>query len=644
MPRKTPAQAPLPFFLPTSEWTPPNMATLPSWADRPRMSIDLETCDPTLHELGPGVRRGGFIVGVSFAFQDENNGQYLPIAHREGGNLPKDQVLAYLRDNAKTYTGELCGANLLYALDYLEEAGVSFPHAKLRDVQIAAPLIWEHHDSYSLDAIAGRLGIIGKDESLLKEAAGIYNAHPKKELYKLPAKYVGPYAERDAVCPLEVFREQEITLTAQGLDRVFQLETELQPVILRMIRRGVRIDWEKLEEVETWAFLEEQKCYDIIKQDTGISIGSGDIWTAGPLARVLKSMGIHVPMTKTGKPSVTKELLGSLGSFKAAIAIGQARKFNKLRTTFVASVREHATNGRLHCEFNQLRKSSADEEFEDDLSGGRFGRISSSHLNIQQQPSHDDFANFWRSIYVPEEGSLWACKDYSQQEPRMTIHYAAVCKCTGGAAARQKYIDNPATDNHTMTARLCYGYPDDVEPPKNERKVAKVIFLGKAYGMGGGKLARTLGLPTVLKTINGRRYEAAGPEAQKIIDQFDARLPFLKELAKLCEHKAAAAGSIKTLLGRVCHFEQDDDGGFKFVHKALNRLIQGSSADQTKQAMIEVDRAGAYLQLQVHDELDSSVGSKEEALRYAHIMEHCVETTVPSKVDVEVGPSWGEIH
>lgn len=97
-----------------------------------------------------------------------------------------------------------------------------------------------------------------------------------------------------------------------------------------------------------------------------------------------------------------------------------------------------------------------------------------------------------------------------------------------------------------------------------------------------------------------------------------------------------------TLSGRRCRFPKTAEGKYDWTHKALNRLIQGSSADQTKTAMVELDKQGYFLQLQVHDEMDGSVHSPEEAEAMAEIMRTCVPLTVPSKVDVELGASWGE--
>jgi DNA polymerase I-like protein with 3'-5' exonuclease and polymerase domains len=428
------------------------------------------------------------------------------------------------------------------------------------------------------------------------------------------------------------------------LDVVYDLESRLLPVLIRMQRRGVRIDFKKLEEIEVWSETQEREQLDKVFELSRIRVQIGDVWKAEVLAHVLRKCEIEVP-TKNGKSSVDQFLLGGIKHPVGALLL-RARKVNKLRTTFAKSIREHAVNGRIHCTFNQLRKT---DDSTDEDTGARYGRVSCTDPNLQQQPARDDFAEMWRSIYVADDGGLWAGADFSQQEPRWTVHFAELCGCEKASVAAQKYRDDPLTDNHTMMARLIWGYADNVEPPKQQRTYAKTIYLGLTYGMGGAKLAHRLGLPTKWKQIeeNGvsKTIEVAGPEAQSILDQVNRQAPFLKKLATLCEKRAKYRGWIKTVMGRKCRFPLKKDGkGFDWTHKALNRLIQGSSADQTKKAMVDADEAGHPLQLQVHDELCETVCELKQAHELADIMKGCLPSRVPFRVDVETGPSWGESH
>jgi DNA polymerase I-like protein with 3'-5' exonuclease and polymerase domains len=320
-------------------------------------------------------------------------------------------------------------------------------------------------------------------------------------------------------------------------------------------------------------------------------------------------------------------------------------------------------NGRIHCTFNQIARETEGG----DQKGARYGRLSCVDPNLQQQPARDEFAAMWRSIYIPEEGAVWGCLDYSQQEPRWTTHFSALMGLPKAEEAARRYREDPTTDNHTMMAELT-GLP---------RKQAKGIYLGLCYGEGGAKLCDDLGLPTrwaVSVSIGrGKRevhyaetqheamakrtelsmqdgaetfmWRAAGEEGQQILNTFDNRAPFIKKLAKEAEKRAKQKGYITTLSGRRLHFPEGMGGGYDWTHKALNRLIQGTSADQTKSALVAADAEGYYLQLQVHDEFDGSFGSVAEAKACAKIMSEIIPNTqVPFKVDVEMGPSWGQIE
>lgn len=637
-----------PLFSLASPWTPTPLAQLPSWAGAKRVAIDIETCDKTLKTLGSSVRRGGFIAGVSFAIED-GPAFYLPMRHLGGDNLDPEKVIEYLQEQAASFHGTLCGANLgQYDLDFLAQAGVEFDAvAWVRDVQIAEPLIDELADSYSLDSIAQRYELPGKDVRLLDEAGeahglGVGKAL-KPNLWKLPARYVAPYAIQDAAVVLKILRKQERRIDEEDLWKVYDLESKLSLVLLRMKRRGIRFSHERLDRVEQWSIAEEQKALDRLYAETGYRVALGDVHRGEVFEPILKSLGIEVPKTpKTGRPSITKEFLDSIERPSAA-AIHRARKVNKIRTTFVESIRDHAVGDRIHPTYNQLRN----EKDDGDLGGAAYGRISSEHVNIQQQPARDpEIGPLWRAIYIPEDGCFWASLDYSQQEPRVLTHYAEKTNCRGAAAAAARYRNEPKTDNHDMTARMIA--PNwDALPPKEKKQVrgvAKEIFLGRCYGMGDAKLCHKLDLPTVWKQDrNGVLREYAGPEGRALIDRFDAAVAYVPELAKKCQAFVEKHGYIRTIGGRKCRFPKKADGsGYDWIHKALNRLIQGSSADQTKQAMVDADAAYYPIALQVHDELDLSLEKESDVEELSRIMREAVQLNVPMRVDAECGPSWGE--
>ncbi len=649
-------QRPL-FETVSSGWEAPKMSELPSWDAAKRIAIDCETRDESLRELGPGAgrRKDTYITGISFAIEDGPS-FYLPIRHDGGDNMPVHMVLGYIRAQAKRFKGDLVGANLPYDLDYLAGDGVTFPQVRFfRDIMIADPLINELHMSYSMESIAARWGFDGKNEQLLRSAAIDWKLNPKRDMWRLPARFVGPYATEDAVLPLRILRRQEREIEEQDLWRVYDLESRLMPVLTKLRRRGVRIDLPQLERVERWAHAQETEALAKVHHLTGVRIAVGDVWKPDVIAPALEAIGITLKKTAQGKPNIDKAVMGAI-DHDVARALERARKVNKVRTTFASSIRNHIVGDRIHCTFNQLRRAKDDEEEGD--AGAAYGRLSCEHPNLQQQPARDDFAPMWRSIYLPEEGKLWGSNDYSQQEPRWAVHYASCSRDLIGnfawqkaIEARDKYRNDPTTDNHQMMADMA----------GIKRKAAKEIYLGLSYGMGGVKMCANIGLPTrvvvrderwnvyeidseigrQLVAQGCRRFEAAGVEGQKLLDTFDEKVPFIKKMAKACEKVAKERGYITTFTGRRCRFPTDPHGNFDWTHKGFNRLIQGASACQTKTAMVMADAAGFDMIIQVHDEIAFSVDDAAEAERAADVMRTCTPMELPSKVDVEVGASWG---
>jgi len=627
-----------PLFEPKTDWRPPALSRLPSWRYAKRVAVDVETKDPELTKLGPGVRRdGSYIAGVAFAIEDGPS-FYLPVAHRGGGNLDPEKAFQYLRDQAKIFKGDLVGANLQYDLDWLAQSGVKYSPRFFKDVQVAEPLIDELQFVYNLDAIAARHGLPGKSEKHLKQAAELFGFPLKKvkeNIWQLPARHVGEYAEQDVRLPLQLLRRQEKIIDDQDLWKAFEMECRLLPILLKMRRRGVRIDFDKIEQVEAWALEKELAALKELTHLTGVQLDPSCTTKATALAPCLEKVGITVPKTaKAGLPSIKTDFLNGL-DHKAGELIITAKKFNKLRNTFVASIRKHAIGDRIHCTFNQLRRPRDDGS---DDQGGRYGRMSCSDPNLQQQPARDpEIGPRWRGIYVPDEGGWWACLDFSQQEPRWLTHYAALEGCTGAENARTRYIEDPTMDNHQFMADLT-GLP---------RKEAKNIFLGKCYGMGGAKFCHKLGLPTkwVPSRHQGKMIEVAGDEGQALLDTFDLKAPYVREIAWRAQSAAKRRGYIRLLDGRRCRFPELPGGrGWDWTFKALNRLIQGSSAVQMKKAMVDADAAGFRLQLQVHDEVDLTIWKWSQTKDLEEVMLNAVKCTVPHKVDIEVGPSWGEIY
>lgn len=643
-----------PLFEPGSSWTAPPVSSLPAWPEHGRVAVDVETFDPQLRDLGAGPRRDGRLVGVSFAIEG-GPAHYLPFGHEAGGNLDRETVIRYLRDQAQRFRGEIVGANLQYDLDYLLEAGVELRPSWFRDVLVAEPLIDDLQYQYNLEAVAERYGLEGKAEGLLQSAASAWGVDPKGELWKLPARYVGAYAERDVTLPLELLRLQEKAIVEQDLGEVFDLESRLLPVLVAMTRRGVRIDLDRLEYVERWAREEQQKALDYVKTETGITVGLEDMAKAKVLEPVLAHLGIEVPRTpKNDLPSVTTEILEA-ANHPVATAIRTARRYFKIRTAFVNSIRSHQVRGRIHPHFWQIKGSKERANQNDDDAGAMWGRLSCSDPNLQQQPGAKDLerGKVWRSIYVPDEGGQWACLDWKTQEPRWATHFAEQLGCRGAREAADLFRSEPMTDPYLPIAVTIVGRERweslDKVARKTERDKTKQNYLGLLYGMGEAKLCHRLGLPTVWEDDPrnpGQKWERAGPEGKAILQQFDRAAPYVRQAARLASDTAERLGYIVTIAGRRCRFPWVTVKGKTkrdWTHKALNRAVQGSSGDQVKMAMVRAHAEGFRLQLQVHDELDQTVADQREAEALAEIMRTIAPCNLPHVVDIDVGENWGDV-
>lgn len=643
----------MPWEVPATTWTPTPVSQLPSWAGAQRVAIDIETCDPFLrcapgqkNGLGAGpLRPGGFIAGVAFAIEDGPS-HYVPLRHEGGGNVPLEEGERYLADQLGSFEGEIAGFNLSYDLRWLWTKGFLTPRVRrFRDASLSAPLLDELQQKYTLDAVAEREGLPGKDEELLRRAAKAYGENAKEILWRLPSGFVGPYGEQDVRLPLQILRRHERRLEEENLWRIWELESRLLPALVRMSCRGVGVSVDRVLEIARWTIEVEEEEFAKVHHLTGVRLragasvtDSGHAFEAKALERALVAAGLPVTRTATGKPAVNKATLAS--KHPVAQAIARVRAVSKLRTTYCKAILDHEVNGRIHCTFNQLRKSkdsdSDDEggdEEEGENEGGRFGRISASKPSLQNQPVRSkEFGKRWRAIYVAAAGRHWAKLDFSQQEPRWMVDYATRLGLPGAEEMARRYNEDPKTDFHNMTSAASGLSRDDAKP----------LGLGIAYGMGEGKLCRSIGRPTVKKQRrDGQWYDAAGPEGLAVLERFNAGLPWLKRLAVAAQDRARKQKFVLTFLGRRCRFPLDEHGNPDWIHKALNRVIQGSAADQTKSAVVAMDEAGLEPELQVHDEIDMQYDDVRTVIRAKEIMETVVTSVVRHRAEAELGDDWG---
>jgi DNA polymerase I-like protein with 3'-5' exonuclease and polymerase domains len=649
----------LPLFVPDSPWTPPS--ELPSLRGRTRLlAYDVETKDVDLKRLGPGVRRGAKIVGFSVG-TDDGHRWYLPIRHEGGGNLDEDVVLRWAREELNAFDGEVVGTNLGYDLDFSYEEGITFERAKgFHDVQIAEPLLDEHRLRYDLDALSEDYLGEGKDESLLMEGAAAYGARTAREakglLWRMPANLVGPYGEGDADRPLRILPLQLKKLEAEGLTDLYDMERKLIPLLVRMRRRGVRLDVAGIDRLRTKFARERDRWLAELKRLAG---PKAELMEPLSFYKALEEAGVDVPRTKkTEQPSVTKPLLERYQTIPLVRVLLQGRRLNTLLNTFIdGQIGDHLIGDRLHPTWNQLKGEDA----------GTIARFSCTHPNLQFIPAREaewqeePLAAMVRGLFLPDEGESWQRDDYSQIEYRLLVNFAVG---KGAEEARQKYISDPKTDFHLMTMRML-GIPDS-ERKKAKGMKTKITNFAKVYGAQPPKLASQMGCSV--------------DEAYAFVEEYDRELPFVKETLERAAWWAQRRGYVETVLKRRQRFplwgpkRYKSDSGLPLfrsreeaaerygglwkvervnTYKALNGKMQGSSADITKKAMTDADAAGLTAEsalgpflITVHDELGSSVKptkeSREAGEELTRIMERAVALKVPIVVDSARGATWAE--
>jgi len=620
------------MFAAATEWVCPE--NFPDLKEHKYIAIDLETRDPNLKSKGSGSLIGeGEIIGVAVAVEGWSG--YFPIAHREG-NLPKQKVLDWLQEICSLPSTKIFH-NAMYDMCWLKAYNIKV-NGHIIDTMVMAALVDENRYSYSLNSLCyDYLGEV-KDESILTTAAEKAGADPKAEMYKLPAMYVGNYAEKDAELTLKLFKHLSLEIRKDNLTEVFDLETRLFPCLVDMKIKGVRVDVERAHLLKTKLSEEEKQLLQQVKKETGIDV---QIWAARSIGKVFDKLSLPYNRTaKTQAPSFTKNFL-QVHKHPLVKCIAKAREINKAHTTFIDTIIKYQHKGRIHADINPVRGEKG---------GTVTGRFSYSNPNLQQVPARNkDLGPMIRSLFLPERSHTWGCFDYSQQEPRLVVHYAAASPKLREDDEVKNIVDrfkNNDVDFHQTVADMA----------GIERSQAKTINLGLFYGMGKAKLQAELGLNTK-------------EEAEKLFEKYHSRVPFVKDLMNNTSKDSQRNGYITTLLGRRCRFDTWEEAAFRpgrltspmtweeanakfgennirraFTYKALNKLIQGSAADMTKKAMLDLYEEKIIPHIQIHDELDISVESEKHANKIIDIMQNAVKLHVPNKVDYESGENWGDIY
>ena len=613
------------MFKAQTEWNKPE--EFPDLRQADTIAIDLETHDPDLKSLGSGSIIGrGKVVGIAVAVDGYKG--YFPFDHKGGGNLEKSKVIQWFRDVCECHADKIFH-NAMYDVCWIRSMGIKI-NGRIVDTMIAASLVNENRFRYDLGSLGWDYAGYGKNETELRAAANEWGVDPKSDMWMLPSMYVGTYAERDAELTLELWKIMQKELSDQDLGAIFDLETDLFPCLVDMKFKGVRVDVEGAHRLKKKLSEQETQLLQEVKKETQIDC---QIWAARSIAKVFDKLKLPYERTlKTQAPSFTKNFLSS-HEHPLVKKIAKVREINKAHTTFIDTIIRYEHKGRIHADINQIRS---------DAGGTVTGRFSYSNPNLQQIPARNkDLGPLIRSLFLPESGCEWGCFDYSQQEPRLVVHYASLDQDTSVFNVKDSYLSSNA-DFHTIVAKMA-------DIPRDQ---AKTINLGLFYGMGKAKLQAELGV--------------SKDKAEDLFSVYHERVPFVKRLMRSVSNRAQQRGQIRTLLGRLCRFHLWEPNRFginkalpfeeatlehgqgnirrAYTYKALNKLIQGSAADMTKKSMLDLYKEGIIAHIQIHDELDLSVESPDQAKKIIEIMENAVTLEIPNKVDYESGKNWGDIY
>ncbi len=645
--------------IPVTGWTPPK--ELPNLFHAKVIGIDLETYDPELKTHGAGWARGvGEICGISLSTHDGFS-CYLPIRHRLEPqlNMNPDNVLSYLSDLLALPMPKV-GANLIYDLGWLKQEGVEVK-GKLYDVLYAEAILYDTAKKYDLNSVATRwVGEQKVDSALYEWAARAYGGAPDRKqagnIYRSPLSLVGPYAEADARLPLDILALQWKELERLNLMNIFNLECDLIPVMLGMRFRGVPVSLEKAEKAKVYLKQKEEEAQQKLNKTAGFEVG---VHTNAHLARLFDENKLSYPRTAKGSPSFTKDWLAA-NPHPLAGLINDVRKYNKARCTFIENgVINKEIGGKIYPSFHPLRGEDG---------GAVSGRFSSSQPNAQQIPSRDpELAPLVRGVYIPESGyPSWIKQDLSQIEYRFFAHYS------GDERLIREYQD-PSTDYHNVVS----GFLGDLIP----RKPIKNFNFMSLYGGGKGKVVKMLraefskeSAETLIMQLIGEL--PAGDVfvrlADVFIEMYSTHFPAAGESLQRDLEMAERTGEIRTILGRRSVFDLYEPISGKrvsalpfneaieaygtsikraFCFRALNRRLQGSSADLLKKGMVDAYQAGVFDRIgfphvTVHDELDTSYHPdlKGGFLELQEMIENAIPLKVPVIMGAEIGPNWGDVN
>jgi len=637
------------------------------------VAVDIETYDPNLKTKGLGaIRNDGFICGIAVA--TEKDTAYFPLQHSDTDIDPERINKIWDVLNERIFQNENITKvfhNAMYDVCWIRSVTGKMMKGKIVDTMIAASVIDENRFRYSLDSLSKDYLNDSKYKYDLQqktlEWSGGTVKDPMTNMHKLPASIVKEYAKQDVDLTFKLWnlfnkKIDEVLYTKDDGEQktcrqIFELETKLFLCLVDMKFKGVRIDVEKATAFGKHLKKRRDQIVKAIESITTIKV---DIWAAASIKNLLDHLCIkdYKVTPKSKMPQLPKDYLKTHNN-KCLRMIAKAREYDKAVNTFIDGLLGYVHEGRIHADINQIRSDSG---------GTVTGRFSMSNPNLQQIPSKGYIGKKMRELFIPDEGYKWGSFDYSQQEPRIVVHYAIKLGLPGTETLQEEF-DKDDADFHQIVAEMA----------NISRKQAKTINLGLFYGMGKIKLQKELGLDQ--------------SKARALFNEYHSRVPFVRDLSQQLIQFAKENRLLFTLYDRFCRFDKWETTNkewnpetnrfnevplyteaqareafkgemldkFKenkidpnymdyfnryytpaFTYKALNRLIQGSAADMTKKAMVDLYEKGIIPHIQIHDELCFSTTDHESKL-IKETMEQTIPLEVKNKVDYESGPNWGTI-
>lgn len=637
-----------------TNWQPPT--ELPDLRRTGIIALDTETNDEGLRaDLGPAWPwHGGYVCGVNVAYWADGGirAHYFPLRHPDTNNFDRPQVFAWLRDLVASGV-RFVTQNGLYDWGWLRADGniLMPPSERLEEIGALATLIDENRFSYDLNALCAWRGLPGKDETLLRQAVKacgfkVSRKNPlQSHIWRVPARYVGPYAEADAANTLALFESLDPVLDKEGTRAAYRLEVDLLRMVHEMRRRGIRIDRSAAERAHDRIRQKRDAVLAELSEKLGRPTGMDEIGSPKWKAQTFDKYSIAYPRTAKGNPSFRGGNTGWMVNNPHWLPqlIAKATKYNTAASRFLEGhILNHIINGRVYSDIHPHRS--------DDGSGTCSLRFSYSDPPLQQMPARDkELAPLVRGVFLPEEGELWAKPDISQQEFRFVVHYAVLRNLPRAKEAADLYRADPDADFHAMVADMT----------SLERESAKAVNFAKIFGAGPEKFAEMIG--------------KSPREAGAIFHQYDRKLPFISRLSDMCQREAKLLGYTELYDGARRHWDRWEAPGIYAkgagpcsreealrrtkdtehpwfgrglrrakTHTAMNALIQGSAARHTKLWMRACWREGIVPLLQMHDALECSVATREQGELVARLGCEAVRLEVPMRVDLKFGRNWGD--